>query len=91
MYTKSEGKEESSCSLAELRIGHVVEISIKKQGGYKERGWPWKSRRLKDHSSATRRCALVGLCPTSRLCPWDVPTGEGPRSSVLLMVRLSLT
>lgn len=40
MYTKSEGKEESSCSLAELRIGHVVEISIKKQGGYKERGWP---------------------------------------------------
>lgn len=30
MYTKSEGKEESSCSLSELRIGRVVEISIKK-------------------------------------------------------------
>lgn len=30
MYTKSEGKEESSCSLSELRIGHGVEISIKK-------------------------------------------------------------
>lgn len=39
MNMKSEGKEESSCSLLELQIGHVVEISIKNHVGLKERGW----------------------------------------------------
>lgn len=39
MNMKSEGKEESSCSLLELGIGHVVEISIKKHTGLKEGGW----------------------------------------------------
>lgn len=39
MNMKSEGKEESSCSLLELRTGHVLEISIENLIGQKERGW----------------------------------------------------